>query len=148
MDEIVDSDVAALTSAHRGGPLLASLPGAGDLTMAAAYDVQTKLVAGLGAPIVGWKLAHSTTKAQQAKGLSEPTVGRLLKGMIRAPGLSLGSAEINAPEVEPEICVVLARDLPPGGAPYSVDAVRTAVGATHFAMEVARFSKAYLCVSV
>lgn len=50
--------VAALLDARRSGRALAAFPEPVPATLAAAYDVQQRLTAALGAPVLGWKVGR------------------------------------------------------------------------------------------
>lgn len=130
-------DIAAQTlhAAHRGGALVTALPeGAVPASLDAAYAIQDRLTALDGRAIVGWKLALSTAAAQAANGLSEPTVGPLLSGMLGVTGEDFAPGAFRRPEIEPEFALVLKAD---PGARADADAVRAATGAVRIAMEIA-----------
>jgi len=130
-----DIAARALHAALAGGAALEALPaGAVPDTPEAAYAIQDRLIALDGRAIAGWKLALSTAGAQEANGLSAPTVGPLLAGMIAETGARFPAGAFRQPEIEPEFALVLAAD--PGG-DADAAAVRAATGAVRLAMEIA-----------
>lgn len=126
-------DAERLAAAFRGeGPLEAlSEP---ITSIAEGYRIQTAMRQALGLRIVGYKLAQTTRGAQEAFGLSEPTVAPLLEGMIVPADTVFGPRKFYNPEVEAEIAVEL-RDSIQGAA--SVDEVRQAAAGVRLAIEVA-----------
>lgn len=131
--------VETLARSHEGQSApVADLPGrTGPLDLATAYEIQTLLVKRLGLPVTGWKLAVATPAAQQAKGLSAPTVGRLIGTALRRTSASFSVASLNRPEIEPEIALTLSRDILPDAPLRSRDEALSAISVVHLAIELA-----------
>ncbi|NRG19498.1 hypothetical protein HPQ64_17530 [Rhizobiales bacterium] len=102
-----------------------------------AYRIQNEMISEIAAPVVGWKLALSTKGAQEANGLSAPTVGRLIGDALQPSGTVLAGETLNRPEVEPEIAITLSRDIPPHAPLKDRDAARAAIGRIQIAIELA-----------
>jgi 2-keto-4-pentenoate hydratase len=131
----VDAAAAALVAAWHGGPPLAALPeDSVPRDISDGYEVQERVAAGIGGDVVGWKLAVVTAQAQAAAGLSAPTVGPILASMLGASGHRFAPGALRQPEIEPEIALVLARDI---AGPADADQVRAATAEVRLAMEVA-----------
>lgn len=122
-----------LAAAWNGGPVVGVLETPVE-TIDDGYAIQDALTKALGKPIVGWKLAQTTTAAQAAFGLSEATVSPLLDGMIVETGASFARRRFHIPEVEAEIVIELAEPL--SGTP-SPDDVAAAAAGVRMAIEVA-----------
>lgn len=131
--------VEALARGHNGqSALVTDLPGlTAPLDLVTAYEIQNLLIARLGEPVTGWKLAVATPAAQQANGLSAPTVGRLIGTALRETPASFSAAGLNRPEIEPEIAVTLSRDILPGSPLRSRDEALSAISCAHLAIELA-----------
>lgn len=118
------NDIAeALRSAWSTGPV-AGLPD--DLIPAdeaEAYAVQRAMLGT--APVAGWKV---TPKAPYTGALIPQS--RLVTDGDRLPG------DLPAPEVEVEVAVIFARDLPPRAEPYTGDEVLAACGGLRAAFEI------------
>ncbi|MGA0540453.1 2-keto-4-pentenoate hydratase [Neotabrizicola sp. VNH66] len=113
----------ALRAAWTTGPV-PGLPA--DLTPAdeaEAYAVQLAMLEG--APVAGWKV---TPKAPYTGALLAQA--RLVADGDRLPG------DMPAPEVEVEIAVIFARDLPPRATPYAEAEVLAACGGLRAAFEI------------
>jgi len=106
----VSTDAARLAAAFNGAPPLSGLeqPPA---TVADAYALQDAVCAELGRPIVGWKVAHTVEKAQEAAGINAPTVAPLLEGMIVPSEMAFAAGSFRQPIVEAEIVLELGRTI-------------------------------------
>lgn len=131
--------VEVLARSHTGQSApVTDLPGlSAPLDLVTAYQIQNLLIARLGKPVTGWKLAVATPAAQQANGLSAPTVGRLVGTALRKTPASFSAAGLNRPEIEPEIAVTLSRDIMPGSPLRSRDEALSAIASAHLAIELA-----------
>lgn len=78
-----------------------------------AYKVQAAL--GEGREVVGYKLGLIKPEGQAQMGMDSPIYGRAYKDMILASPVGLGS--LLQPQLEPELAVVLGKDLPPRALP-------------------------------
>jgi 2-oxo-3-hexenedioate decarboxylase/2-keto-4-pentenoate hydratase len=108
--------------------------------LGAAYAVQDALharliAAGWGA-LAGHKIGCTTPVMQRFLGIDHPCAGGVFAPTVRHARGVFPHAEFLHVGVECEIAVRLARDLPPGGAPYDRAAVAVAVGACMTAIEV------------
>ncbi|MFC6873057.1 2-keto-4-pentenoate hydratase [Halobellus marinus] len=86
-----------------------------DLTMADAYDVQTRLIERRlddGAEIVGHKIGLTSDGIQEQLGVDEPDFGRLLDTMF-VEGREIPGEDLIEPRVEPEIGFLLEEPLEP-----------------------------------
>jgi 2-oxo-3-hexenedioate decarboxylase/2-keto-4-pentenoate hydratase len=134
---------AARTLAHArlDGMRLAGLPDAArPRDEAEGYRVQEAVhgilsAGGFGA-IAGHKIGCTTAVMQQFLGIDHPCAGGVFGTRVFRDALALPFVAFLHVGVETELAVVLERDLPPRGVPYSVDDVRAAVGAIATAMEV------------
>ena len=78
-----------------------------------AYAVQDALTArrlARGDSVVGWKLGYTTQVMRDQLGIDEPNLGPLLSSMVLARGAGLPVGLLQ-PRVEPEIALVLGRDV-------------------------------------
>ncbi len=81
--------------------------------LATAYRVQDALTSrrtARGARIVGWKLGYTSEVMRRQLGVQEPNHGPILDTMLLERGATLDAAVLH-PRVEPEIGLVLGRDV-------------------------------------
>ncbi len=104
------TDAERLAAAFRGEGRLEALENPPQ-TVEAAYALQDAVREAIGKPIVGWKLAQTTAKAQAAAGLDAPTVAPLLEGMIVPADTVFPSGRFYRPEVEAEVVLELRRPI-------------------------------------
>ena len=86
------------------------------LTLDDAYAVQRELTSArveAGQRVVGWKLGYTSAAMREQMGIDQPNFGPLTDVMRLESPAALPSAALQ-PRVEPEIGLVLARDLEPG----------------------------------
>ncbi|MEM9221152.1 MAG: fumarylacetoacetate hydrolase family protein [Pseudomonadota bacterium] len=100
-------DAQRLAAAFRGGERLSALD-VPPATVAQAYALQDAMREELGLPIIGWKLAQTTAKAQAPLGLEAPTVSPLLEGMIVPAQTVFAAGHFHSPEIEAEIVLELS----------------------------------------
>jgi len=87
--------------------------------------------------VAGHKIALTTPRMRAMVGLGEPIAGRLhARQVVRGPA-SVRAADYGRLVVEFEIAARMTADLPPQGAPYTVQRVSAAVGAVMPALELA-----------
>jgi 2-keto-4-pentenoate hydratase len=129
-----------LHAAHRDGLLLdageISPPrGSAEWTLELAYDVQDELTAlrlAEGRRLLGYKLGYTSAAMRRQMGVPAPNFGPLYADMLVADG---GQAEgFVQPRVEPEVAVVLARDL--AGTDLQLHEVAAAVGEVRASLEI------------
>lgn len=115
---------ALLSQAELGAPLPHLPPELAPATEDQAYAIQEAVLASDG--IAGWKVAA----IQVPRPLTYAMIAqaRVLHGQL--------PPRLTRPEIEVEIALCIARDLPPRAAPYSEDEVNEALGTAHAAIEV------------
>jgi 2-oxo-3-hexenedioate decarboxylase len=86
-------------------------PGAGDLTVDAAYDLQDELIDLLDVPIEAAKLGLTSVAKQQQMDVDEPAYGWLLQGTQVEIGAALSCGALIQPRAEPEIAFLTGHDL-------------------------------------
>jgi 2-keto-4-pentenoate hydratase len=107
---------AELLAAYRADrPTLAPLTSTGaGLTVDEAYAVQLLQVRereARGAAIVGYKVGLTSAAMQEQMGVFEPDFGHLLSDMVYPADARISAGSFRQPRAEPEIAVVLGRDL-------------------------------------
>jgi 2-keto-4-pentenoate hydratase len=130
-----DRLAAVLHRARTGRTLLDAARVATGLSLEDAYAVQqrlTELRLGAGCRAVGWKLGYTSAAMREQMGVAAPNYGPLLDDMVLADGGA--AAGYLHPRVEPEIGVVLARDL--AGPDLPLAEVAGAVGEVRACLEV------------
>ncbi|MGQ4555716.1 fumarylacetoacetate hydrolase family protein [Halobellus sp. GM3] len=126
---------AALYTALRTQEPIDRLTAEHDLTMADAYDVQTRLIERRledGAEIVGHKIGLTSDGIQEQLGVDEPDFGRLLDTMF-VEGREIPNGDLLQPRVEPEIGFIMDEPLEP---PVTYLDVLEATGAVLPVLEV------------
>jgi 2-keto-4-pentenoate hydratase len=128
-----DDDIArtllAARAEHRTLPPISS---AGDLSLERAYDIQqcgTKRRLADGQRIIGWKLGYTSLAMREQMGVSEPNFGPLFSSMVVRDYDDVGN-RFTQPKVEPEIAVVMGRDI------VDPSQVRGAVVAAYACLEI------------
>lgn len=97
-----------------------------------AYAVQDRLTGLRGGTRIGWKLGYTSEVMRRQMGVSAPNFGPLTEDMV-VPDDGSASGFLH-PRVEPEVGVVLGRDL--SGAGLGVDDVAAAVAEVRACLEV------------
>jgi 2-keto-4-pentenoate hydratase len=135
----LDSIAAELAGAYQSGqPTLAPLTSTYDgLTIDDAYAIQQiqirRRLAGGGA-VIGYKVGLTSAAMQQQMGVYEPDFGHLLTDMLHPADAPIETARFRQPRAEPEIALILSRDL---HRPHlSVADVMTATGYALPAIEI------------
>lgn len=128
-DVDVEATAALIDDARLSGRTLeSSSVEVGDVV--SAYAVQAALTArrlGRGATRIGWKLGYTSAVMREQMGIGEPNLGPLLDTMWRSTGATVGAGLLQ-PRVEPEIALVLDRDVDGPLSPQeALDACRDAV---------------------
>jgi 2-oxo-3-hexenedioate decarboxylase/2-keto-4-pentenoate hydratase len=107
---------------------------------AEAYRVQAALHGILGArglgQVAGHKIGCTTAVMQRFLAIDHPCAGGVLATRVFRDSVAAPFDSFLHVGVEAEIAVVLGRDLPPRGTPYSVAEVRAAVAAVAAAIEI------------
>jgi 2-keto-4-pentenoate hydratase len=105
-------------------------------TRAEGYAIQALLEGRSRAPLVGWKIAATSTAGQSHIGVDGPLAGRLIAERAAESGAVLPSGGNRMSVAEPEFAFRMGRDLPPRDAAYTVDDVVAAVATLHPAIEM------------
>lgn len=140
MDPTADALAALLHRARSRRTLLDGAREATGLSLDEAYAVQDRLTAlrlGEGRRPVGWKLGYTSAVMREQMGVDAPNHGPLLDDMLLDGTTRDGHVEAAGhlhPRVEPEIGIVLARDLE--GTGLGVADVAAAVGQVRACLEV------------
>ncbi len=107
--------------------------------LAAAYAVQsqlhTELASALG-EIVGHKIGCTTEVMQRFLNISHPCAGGIYSKTVHQSGAAVRHSDFVRPGVECEIAVLLHKDLPATGRPYTKETVADAVGALAAGIEI------------
>jgi 2-keto-4-pentenoate hydratase len=107
---------------------------------AEGYRVQDALhgmlTAGGFGSLAGHKIGCTTTVMQQFLGIDHPCSGGVFATRVFRESVAVPFDSFLHVGVETEIAVMLGRDLPPRGVPYTVDEVRAAVSAVAAAIEI------------
>ena len=132
---VVDDVADAILLARAEGRCLEAPYGGIPLDAEQAYAVQGRVVAARlarGERVAGWKLGYTSVVMREQMGIAEPNFGPLTDAMLLADGASVPTAA-RQPKVEPEIALILGRDVP-----HSVDGVgiRSCVARAHAALEI------------
>jgi 2-keto-4-pentenoate hydratase len=94
-------------------------------TLADGYDVQDRMIALLGHPVVGWKIGMSGRNGYLGAGLTRPIFGHILAPRCFASGDVVPVAPDIAVTVELEVALVIADDVDPNGK-ITPDLIRSA----------------------
>jgi 2-keto-4-pentenoate hydratase len=135
-DEDTLDGLASRLHRARSARVLLDAGSTGDtLSMDRAYDVQERLTAlrlAEGRCHIGYKLGYTSAVMRRQMGVATPNYGPLLDDMVvRSGAVAEGFLQ---PRVEPEIGVVLARDLPEPG--VLLPELADAVAAVHACLEI------------
>jgi 2-keto-4-pentenoate hydratase len=111
----LDSIAAELLGAYGSAPTLAPLTSTYDgLTVDDAYaiqQIQIRRRIAAGAAVIGYKVGLTSAAMQQQMGVYEPDFGHLLSDMVHAADSPIDTASFRQPRAEPEIALILSRDL-------------------------------------
>src|SRR5579872_158486 len=127
---------AALIAAREAGAPAGPLPAAiAPQTPAHAAAVQHAVAARRGVlPPGGFKIGATGKRMQEFLGIDHPEAGFMAPADIHPTGATLPYRAFRTPQVECELAVLLARDLPPG--PCTPEAAAAAVGGLFAAIEI------------
>ena len=101
-----------------------------------AYEIQAKIAALSGYPVVGFKVGSTSEEAQRILGTSEPGSGPVLAPYNFASPANIALVADQMPAVEGEFGFRMGKDLPPQDGPYDVEDVAAAIDAVAGAIEV------------
>lgn len=128
--------IAAFAAARKSQSPLSHLPEdeAPDLTR--AFRLQGEVTRELGWTQAGWKIGCTSERAQKALNAEGPFPGTMFTNRIYRSGDCFPTIAENKRVVEPEVCFIMAKSLPPRGAPYALEEVMAAVAHVCVAIEV------------
>jgi 2-keto-4-pentenoate hydratase len=112
----VDGLAERLREARRECRTIDAAESGPDLTLAQAYSVQDELTAlyvSAGRAIAGYKLGYTSVAMRQQMGVNAPNFGPLYDDMLIPSGSTVDG--YMQPRLEPEVAVVMGRDLSGGG---------------------------------
>ena len=133
----LDEAARILWDAWSDGRRIAALPQAcRPDRLEEGYAIQRAVAARSGSATIGWKIAATSRAGQAHIGVDGPLAGRLLEGKAYADGDRIPAGRLHMGVAEAEFAFRLARDLPPGEAPFSRDEVMSRVAALHLAIEI------------
>lgn len=101
-----------------------------------ALEVQNVLLTHPAITHAGWKVARTNPELQKEAGLSEPAYGPIFSEFIFESGHTFEKGFPTAGGIECEFAVILGKDLPAAGAPYTMDQVADAIATMHPAVEI------------
>jgi 2-keto-4-pentenoate hydratase len=128
-DDEIARTLLARRADHRTLPPISA---SGELPLERAYAIQqccTKRRLADGQRIIGWKLGYTSIAMREQMGVSEPNFGPLFSSMVVRDYDDVGN-RFTQPKVEPEIAVVIGRDI------ADPKQVRSAVLAAYACLEV------------
>ena len=144
-DDVIERAAALLLAAQRDHEQLRELPrSCRPDTLAEAYAIQARFVAGLGGAPVGYKVAASNPAIQKRFDITAPLSGRLIEGRVFTSPATIDPSALFRIGIETEYAFRMGRDLPPAGAPYGRERVAEAVATLVPAIEIVdwRFANA------
>jgi len=103
---------------------------------AEGYAIQGALVRLSGQRVAGWKIAATSVAGQRHINVDGPLAGPLLANRLVSPGSTIDLRRNRMRLAEAEFAFRIAASLPPRGAPYTIDDVKTATASVHPAIEV------------
>lgn len=126
-----------LSSAWRQGSHLDTLPTRHrPASRADGYAAQQHFAADIGQPVVGWKIAATSTAGQQHIHVSGPLAGPIFAHRLQRDGASVSLATNRMRVAECEIVFTLGQDLEPRPRPWTRAEVLAAVTSVHPGIEV------------
>ena len=119
------------------GDVIAALPDrCRPRTMAEGYAAQRALAAVSGEPVLGWKIAATSTSGQRHINVDGPIAGRLLASRVHHSPCEVTFGANRMAVAEAEFAFVMGADLPAREEAYSVEEVLAAVATLHPAIEI------------
>ncbi|MEM9354787.1 MAG: fumarylacetoacetate hydrolase family protein [Pseudomonadota bacterium] len=124
-------------NAWQNGEVIDGLPdGFVPATRAEGYDIQALLEERTAQPIIGWKIAATSSAGQQHIGVNGPIAGRLLAERTFQEGTVLKFGANRMAVAEPEFAFRFGKAMQPRSQPYTTDEVLASVSDLHLAIEV------------
>ena len=105
-------------------------------TMADGYAAQRALAAASGEPVLGWKIAATSTSGQRHINVDGPIAGRLLASRVHHSPCEVAFGANRMAVAEAEFAFVMGAGLPAREEAYSVEEVLAAVATLHPAIEI------------
>ena len=136
-DEQATKAATLIWRCWKSGSVMKTLPA--DLkpsNRADAYKIQKNFEAWSAKPIVGWKIAATSSAGQQHIGVSAPIAGRLLFENTFESGRELFFGVNRMAVAEAEFAFCMAVDLPPKRSIYSQQEVVASIESPHPAIEI------------
>jgi 2-oxo-3-hexenedioate decarboxylase len=136
---MVDAAKAAeiLVAAHLKNELLDDIPAdCKPATPEEALDVQVAMLGRSDIKHVGWKVALTSKALQEKAGVTEPAYGPIYQQFVHDSGHVFANGAPCVGGIECEFAVILSKDLPASGAPYTVEQGADAIASMHPAIEV------------
>ena len=119
------------------GEVIEALPDAcRPRTMVDGYAAQRALAAASGEPVLGWKIAATSTSGQRHINVDAPIAGRLLASRVHHSPCEVAFGANRMAVAEAEFAFVMDVDLPAREEAYSVEEVLAAVATLHPAIEI------------
>ena len=126
-----------LWDAWREGVTIRSLPErCRPRDRAEGYAVQAELIAQSGERVAGWKIAATSEAGRRHLAVDGPLAGPLLASRLTGAGSTIDLRGNKMRLAEAEFAFRMAASLPPRGAPYTLDEVKSATASLHPAIEV------------
>jgi 2-keto-4-pentenoate hydratase len=133
----IENAAATLWSTWQASKRIDALPAAcRPTTRFDGYRVQAQVARLSGQRVFGWKIAATSIAGQRHIGVDGPLAGRLLQERVYRSGANVSLMNNIMNVAEAEFAFLMARDLPPRPAPYTVDEVLSAVDTMHPAIEI------------
>ncbi len=124
-------------NAWQSGNVIDGLPGeCMPATRTEGYEIQALLEERTAQPIVGWKIAATSSAGQQHIGVDGPIAGRLLAERTFGEGATLKFGANRMAVAEPEFAFRFGTAIKPRDKHYTVDEVLASVSDLHLAIEV------------
>jgi 2-keto-4-pentenoate hydratase len=132
------ADAASLLwDAWREGATIRSLPErCRPRDRAEGYAVQAELIGQSGKRVAGWKIAATSEAGRRHLAVDGPLAGPLLASRVGGGGSTIDLRGNKMRLAEAEFAFRMAASLPPRGAPYTLDEVKSATASVHPAIEV------------
>ncbi len=103
---------------------------------AEAYQIQDRMAELVGKRVVGWKVGATVKAVQQFEGMDGPLPGRIFEDRLFESGATVPAKTIKGLKIEAEFAFRLTRDIGPGGAPFTREAIADSI-VFHPALELA-----------
>ena len=136
---MVDANKAAeiLVEAHLNNELLNDIPDdCKPSSPEEALLIQEVILKHPDLTYVGWKVALTNKALQEKAGVTEPAYGPIFAEFVQESGHVYEAGMPTVGGIECEFAVILGKDLPSSGAPYTMEQGADAIATMHPAIEV------------